>query len=168
MCIRDSIKTVSTSSNGLADVVKAAADLNGKGQKAPYDEGNIDLTDKHVVEEAYRKRFACVNNIVKEVEVRKVLTKERNSQDKLDAVLTNRVAGLIIFAAIMFLVFYISQSTVGHWIAAWLVGWIETFQAVSYTQLDGYKRQVISRAGRTITGSQRGTRWAADMPTAQS
>lgn len=28
----------------------------------------------------------------------------------------------------MFLVFYISQSTVGTWIADWLVGWIETFQ----------------------------------------
>lgn len=131
------IKTVSTSSNGLADVVKAAADLNGKGQKAPYDEGNIDLTDKHVVEEADRKRFAFVNNIVKEVEVRKVLTKERNSQDKLDAVLTNRVAGLIIFAAIMFLVFYISQSTVGTWIADWLVGWIETFQEFVSESLEG-------------------------------
>lgn len=131
------IKTVSTSSNGLADVVKAAADLNGKGQTAPYDEGNIDLTDKHVVEEADRKRFAFVNNIVKEVEVRKVLTKERNSQDKLDAVLTNRVAGLIIFAAIMFLVFYISQSTVGTWIADWLVGWIETFQEFVSESLEG-------------------------------
>ena len=29
----------------------------------------------------------------------------------------------------MFLVFYISQSTVGTWIADWLVGWIETFQS---------------------------------------
>ena len=28
----------------------------------------------------------------------------------------------------MFLVFYISQSTVGTWIADWLTGWIETFQ----------------------------------------
>lgn len=131
------IKTVSTSANGLAEVVKAAASLYGKGQKAPYDEGNIDLTDKHVVEEADRKRFAFVNNIVKEVEVRKVLTKERNSQDKLDAVLTNRVSGLIIFAVIMFLVFYISQSTLGTWIADWLVGWIETFQEWVSGALEG-------------------------------
>lgn len=122
------IETVSTSANGLSEVVKTAASLNGKGQTAPYDEGNIDLTDKHVVEEADRKRFAFVNNIVKEVETRKVLTKEKNSQDKLDAVLTNKVAGILIFAVIMFLVFYISQSTLGTWIADWLVGWIETFQ----------------------------------------
>ena len=122
------IKTVSTSASGLSEVVKTAASLNGKAQTAPYDEGNIDLTDKHVVEEADRKRFAFVNSIVKEVETRKVLTREKNSQDKIDAVLTNKVTGLLIFAAIMFLVFYISQSTVGTWIADWLVGWIETFQ----------------------------------------
>ena len=36
--------------------------------------------------------------------------------------------GIPIFAAVMFLVFYISQSTVGTWIADWLVGWIEAFQ----------------------------------------
>lgn len=131
------IKTVSTSANGLHEVVKAAASLKGKGQNAPYDEGHIDLTDKHVVEEADRKRFAFVNGIVKEVEARKVLTKERNSQDKLDAILTNRVAGLVIFAAVMFLVFYISQSTLGTWIADWLVGWIETFQEWVSGALEG-------------------------------
>lgn len=122
------IKTVSTSADGLAEVVKTAASLRGKGQTAPYDEGNIDLTDKHVVEEADRKRFVFAGGIVKEVETRKVLTKEKNSQDKLDAVLTNKAAGIVIFAVIMFLVFYISQSTVGTWIADWLVGWIEAFQ----------------------------------------
>ena len=46
----------------------------------------------------------------------------------MDAVLTNPVLGILIFAVIMFLVFYISQSTLGTWIADWLVGWIETFQ----------------------------------------
>ena len=43
--------------------------------------------------------------------------------------LTNKFIGIPVFAAIMFGVFYISQSTVGTWIADWLVGWIETFQA---------------------------------------
>ena len=60
--------------------------------------------------------------------IAKVLTKEKNVGDKIDAVLTNPVSGLIIFAAIMFLVFYISQSTLGRWLADILVGWIETFQ----------------------------------------
>jgi len=122
------IETVSTSSNGLKDVVAKAVEIAGGEQKAPYTQGNIDLHDKAEVEKADRKRFEFVNGIVKEVETRKVLTKEKNVGDKIDAVLTHPVSGLLIFAGIMFLVFYISQSTLGTWIADWLVGWIETFQ----------------------------------------
>ena len=124
------VNTVSTSANdsGLAEVVKVAASLMGKGQKAPYEQGNINLHDKAEVEAADRKRFEFVNKIVSSVEKRKVLTKEKNSQDKIDAVITNPILGIAIFAVIMWLVFYISQSTVGTWIADWLVGWIETFQ----------------------------------------
>lgn len=124
------IKTVSTSShdNGLAQVVKAAASLKGQGQKAPYTQGEINLHDKAEVEAADRKRFAFVNKIVSEVETRKVLTKEKNYQDKIDAVLTNKWLGIPIFAVVMFLVFDISQSTLGPLLADILVGWIETFQ----------------------------------------
>ena len=124
------VETVSTSSSdkGLAEVVKVAASLYGKGQKAPYSQGIVDLHNKAEVEAADRKRFEFVNKIVAEVETRKVLTKDKNSQDSLDAVLTNKWLGIPIFAVVMFLVFYISQSTVGTWIADWLVGWIEIFQ----------------------------------------
>lgn len=122
------IKTTSTTDTGLKEVIQKAADLEGAGQKAPYVQGDINLHDKKEVEAADRKRFEFVNAIVKQVEKRKVLTKEKNVGDKIDAVLTNPVSGLIIFAAIMFLVFYISQSTLGTWLADILVGWIETFQ----------------------------------------
>lgn len=124
------IQTVSTIANdkGLVQVVKTAASLKGKEQKAPYDEGNIDLTNKEAVEAADRSRFAFVNGIVKDVETRKVLTKEKNSQDKLDGILTNRWLGIPIFAVVMFLVFHISQSSLGPMIADVLVGWIESFQ----------------------------------------
>lgn len=124
------IKTVSTFSGhiGLKDVVTKAASLKGCEQKAPYDEGDIDLHNKSEVEQADRKRFDFVKSIVSSVEKRKVLTKEKNGQDKIDALLTNPWVGIPIFAAVMFGVFYISQSTVGTWVADWLVGWIETFQ----------------------------------------
>jgi len=122
------IETVSTSSNGLKEVIAKAVEIVGSEQKAPYSQGSIDLHDKSEVEKADRKRFDFVNAIVKEVETRKVLTKEKNVGDKIDAILTHPVSGLIIFAVIMFLVFFISQSTLGTWIADWLVGWIETFQ----------------------------------------
>jgi len=122
------VETTSTSGEGLEAVVKAAAALQGKGQKAPYVQGDIDLSDKRQVEAADRKRFAFVNGIVKEVETRKVLTRDKNFQDTIDAVLTNPIGGLIIFAGVMFLVFQISQAWVGPWIADWLVGWIDAFK----------------------------------------
>ncbi len=122
------VKTVSTSDKGLKEVVMAAAALKNADQKAPYSQGDIDLTDKAAVEEADRKRFDFVNKIVKDVEIRKVKTNEKNTQDKIDAVVTNPVAGILIFIGVMWLVFYISQTTLGTVIADWLVGWIEIFQ----------------------------------------
>ncbi len=122
------IKTVSTQENGIKDAVRAAAELEGRGQKAPYIQGDIDLTDKSAVEAADRKRFEYVNALVSEVEKRKVLTKDKNAGDAIDKVITHPVLGIIIFAAIMWVVFYVSQTTVGTWLADILVGWIESFQ----------------------------------------
>ena len=115
------IKTISTSSGhqGLKEVVSAAASLYGKGQKAPYVQADIDLRDKAAVEAADRKRFDFVNDLVKQVEKRKVFTKDKNAQDKIDSVITHKIVGIPIFAAIIFLVFYISQTTVGTWVADW-------------------------------------------------
>jgi len=126
------IDTTSTTGEGLAEVVKAAAALNGQGQKAPYSQGNVDLTSKAAVIAADKKRFEFVNKIVASVETRKVLTRNKNFQDQIDAVLTHPIAGIPIFAAIMFLVFHISQSDgslgLGVWLADTLVGWLEVFQ----------------------------------------
>ncbi len=122
------VQTISTSQTGLKELVSKAASLKGQQQKAPYRQAEIDLSDKALVEAEDRKRFEFVNGIVKSVEKRKVFTKDKNKQDKIDEILTNKIVGIPIFAAVMFLVFYISQSTVGTWIADWLVGWIETFQ----------------------------------------
>lgn len=125
------IQTVSTASsnNGLKELVEKAVSLKSSAvQKAPYVQGEIDLHNKAEVEAADRKRFEFVKGIVNAVEKRKTLTKEKNKQDKFDELLTSPWLGIPIFAVVMFLVFYISQSTVGTWIADWLVGWIETFQ----------------------------------------
>ncbi|MBO5271009.1 MAG: ferrous iron transporter B, partial [Clostridia bacterium] len=111
------IQTVSTSAKGLKELVAAAVAAIGKPQTAPYAQGDIDLSDKAVVEEADRKRYAFVNGIVKDVEKRQVRTNQRNAQDKVDAILTNKWVGIPIFAVVMFLVFGISQAWVGPFIA---------------------------------------------------
>ena len=125
------VNTVSTATgeNGLNEVIQTAVRLMGTAQKAPYEQGNIDLNSKEAVVEADKKRFAFVNDVVKAVEKRKVLTKQTNSQDKIDNILTNKWLGIPIFAVVMFLVFQISQAWVGPFIADTLVAWLETFQA---------------------------------------
>ena len=124
------IETVSTDSENsdLAAVVKAAIAQQGKTQKAPYNPGNVDLSNKAAAKEADKKRFAFVNKIVSSVETRKILTKDRNFQDRIDDILTNKWFGLPIFALVMFLVFDISQSSFGPFLADSLTGWLESFQ----------------------------------------
>ncbi len=123
------IETVSTSADGLDAVIKAAAEHAFSDQKAPYKQALADLTNKAEVEKADRARFEFVNGIVKIVEKRKVLTKDKNLGDKIDAVLTNKWLGIPIFALVMFLVFDISQSSLGPYLADTLVAWIEMFQS---------------------------------------
>ena len=126
------IETVSTDSDhdDLSKVVSAAVALAGKGQTAPYNQGNVDLSSKEAVMAADRKRFEFVNRIVREVETRKIKTNKRNFQDRIDDILTNKWLGIPIFALVMFLVFDISQSTLGPWLADTLVAWLEGFQAM--------------------------------------
>ena len=111
------VETISVSADGLKKLVDTALAQVGETQKANYVQEEIDVSNKESVLAADRKRFEFVNKIVKDVEKRKTLTKDKNIGDKIDAVLTNKWLGIPIFAAVMFLVFYISQTTLGAWIA---------------------------------------------------
>ncbi len=124
------IETVSTSAHGLLEAVRTAKSIVGKSQFAPYIQGNIDLLDKKAAEAADRKRFCFVNKIVANVETRKVLAHQKNIHDKIDDVLINKWLGIPIFAIIMFLVFDISQSSLGPWLSDTLVAWLESFQSL--------------------------------------
>ena len=133
------IETVSTDSDNsdLADVVAAAVALRGKAQKAPYSHPEVDLSDRAAVIEADKQRYAFVNRIVRAVEHRKVLTRDYGFQDRVDDVLTNKWFGLPIFAAVMFLVFDISQSTLGPWLADYFTGWSDAFGEWAAMMLEG-------------------------------
>lgn len=122
------INTVSTSAEGLKMLVDTAVKQSQVLQKAPYIQEEIDLTDKKAVEASDVRRFKFVNGIVKEVESRKILTKDKKFDDVVDSVITNKWLGIPIFAVVMFLVFQISQVWVGASIADLLTGWLESFQ----------------------------------------
>lgn len=125
------IETVSTSSAdaGLAAVVQKAAESAGLTQTAPYTQGIINLHDKAEVEAADRKRFEFVNDLVREVETRTILTKDKTKQDSVDALLTNKWLGIPFFALVMWAVFDISQARLGPWLSEGvLVPALESFQ----------------------------------------
>lgn len=152
------IKTVSTESgnNGLKEVVSKAISLKGKGQKAPYTQGNIDLHDKNAVDAEDRKRFSFANSIVESVEKRAVLSKETTLSDKVDGVLTNPILGTVIFATVMFLVFHISQAEgplgLGKLLEGILGGWIETFQEFVMEKLENSPPILSAIIGDGIIG----------------
>ena len=132
------VNTVSIEGDGLKDLIATVVASVGKKQNAPYTQGEVDLSSKEAVTVADKKRFDFVNKIVKDVEDRKILTRDRSLSDKIDDVLTNKWLGIPIFAVVMFLVFFISQSTLGAWIAEGVeVG--ETFIPGLVPLLEGFQ-----------------------------
>ena len=133
------VETISTDfdQEDLGQLIRAALSVMGTVQKAPYIQENADLSTREGSEAADRQRFAFVNGIVAQVEKRRTYTRELNFQDRIDSILTHPLIGLGVFGLVMFLVFNISQATLGPWIADLLVGWIETFQAFVAEQVTG-------------------------------
>jgi len=64
------------------------------------------------------ERYLYISSIIKDCNVRKNHGK-LSASDKIDRVVTNRWLALPIFAAVMFLVYYVSVTTVGAWVTDW-------------------------------------------------
>ncbi len=122
------VLTVSTDSNdqGLKDVIASVLAVKGKEQPAAYMEP-VDMTDENAQKAADRKRYEFVNTLVQQVETRVTTSHSQTMQDRLDRVLAHKWFGIPIFMAVMWGVFYISQTTLGTFIADWLVGYIDMF-----------------------------------------
>ncbi len=122
------VVSIDSKHEGLENAIAKAMELKGQAQSAPYTPGSVDYTNEQSVATADKARYAFVNGIVKQVENRKVSSNTQNAQDALDKVIANKFLGIPIFIFVMWLVFTISQTYVGPWIADTLVAWIETFQ----------------------------------------
>ncbi len=66
------------------------------------------------------ERYNYITSIISSVQKKKQTGIKMNSSDKIDKVVTNRWLALPIFAAIMFIVYYVSISTVGGWATDWV------------------------------------------------
>ena len=126
------IKTCVVDKNGedLSRVAEEAIGLvlSFKKQIPPYRQDDIDMHDKEQVDIQDRKRYQFVNELVEEVQQTDSTEDKITCFDKVDKVIMNPAAGLIIFAAVMWLVFQVSQVWAGPVIADWLTGLIEKLQ----------------------------------------
>lgn len=64
------------------------------------------------------ERYLFIESVVKEC-FKKKRRNNITTSDKIDRIVTNRFLALPIFAAVMFLVYYVSVSTVGTWATDW-------------------------------------------------
>lgn len=133
------VSTVSIDSDnkGFKELLVKAKKIVGSGQIAPYIQENINLHDKLAVELADKKRYDFVQKIVDSVEKRKVAADEHTLWDKIDNIITNKFIGMPLFAVIMWLVFDLSQSRIGKFLAEWLVGYIDQFKDYVATLTEG-------------------------------
>lgn len=125
------IPTISTKTehNGLKELIDAVITVgkSDKKQIAPNFNGGMKVSTKEEFEKADKKRYAFVNEIVAEVERRKISSEKQTLQDQVDRIVAHKWLGIPIFAAVIYLVFSISQAWVGPWFADTFVGWIDMF-----------------------------------------
>ncbi len=120
------VETSSVYKKGLKTLIKTAFSVLGKKQSAVFLKGEI--TDRISAEKSDIERFDFVDGIVRDIENRKANSLDRDFDDKIDEIITNKWIGIPVFAIVMYLVFQISQVWIGTPVADWLVGILEVFQ----------------------------------------
>ncbi len=125
------VETVATKSqeNGLMALVDSVVGVykSVSEQPAPDIKGKKNVKSKDDEQKADKNRYTFVRGVVESVERRQISSEQQTKQDKLDRVIAHKWLGIPIFAAVIFLVFSISQSWLGPWLADILVGWIDAF-----------------------------------------
>lgn len=96
----------------IANLMSSVPDVSAEIQM--LEEAFDDDTESIFTNERYKYISSIINECITKKN-KNVLT----ISDKIDKVVTNRIAALPIFAVIMILVYYISVSTVGTWVTDW-------------------------------------------------
>lgn len=92
------------------DIKEHIEDIIDECEKSFDDDSESIITDQ---------RYSYISKVVKQA-VHKKNTTKLTTSDKIDKIVTNRVLALPIFAVIMFLVYYLSISTIGKWMTDWV------------------------------------------------
>ena len=99
---------------------QAASDISA--ERAAIEKSHDDTMESIITDERYK----WVQKLVSTVIQRK--GEKMSISDRIDRVVTNRILGIPIFIAVMFVVYYISVTTVGTWVTDWtndtFGGWV--------------------------------------------
>lgn len=138
------IKTAAINDKGLSELIKACSSVKGSTQSAPFNGVDFDQVDKETLIESDKKRHVFVNELVSNVELRKESSDKENINDVIDRVVANKYLGIPIFAIILYFVFSISQTTLGPFLADYLVGWIDQFYLLVQTLIGNSVSPLLS------------------------
>lgn len=97
----------------IKDMMKSVPDVSAEVQKL---EDEFDDDTESIIT---NERYQYISSIIHDCCTKSKKSEGGSVSDKIDKVVTNRWAALPIFAAVMFLVYYISVTTVGSWATDW-------------------------------------------------
>lgn len=92
--------------------------MSGKPDVSAEIKGLEDAFDDDTESVITNERYTFIGSMIAECIQKKNRQKETVS-DKIDKIVTNRILALPIFAVVMFIVYYISVTTVGGWVTDW-------------------------------------------------
>ena len=102
---------------------KVLAELNFSQDIRDHLEEHIKDCEKELDDDAEsiitNQRYTYINTVVEKAVRKKAAKHSLTVSDKIDQIVTNRILALPIFAAVMFLVYWISMSTVGAFATDW-------------------------------------------------
>ena len=99
----------------IKDMMKSVPDVSAEVQKL---EDEFDDDTESIIT---NERYQYISSIIHDCCTKSNKSEGGSVSDKIDKVVTNRWAALPIFAAVMFLVYYISVTTVGSWATDWAI-----------------------------------------------
>lgn len=125
------VETASIRKEGLEELITASVSVKDIEQKAPFDhEVEFTKIPEDQYEEKEKMRFQLVDRLVQDVEIRKVESEKENISDRIDRFVAHKYLGIPIFILVMFLVFHLSQSSIGPFLADIFTGWMDQLYGV--------------------------------------
>lgn len=96
----------------ISEQMKAAPNVSAEIKKLE------DMFDDDTESIITNERYVYISSIIGDC-VKKTAGKKLSASDRIDKIVTNRFLALPIFALVMFVVYYVSVTTVGDWVTGW-------------------------------------------------